>query len=92
MADKKDLYIRAQNGRLISKQGFYGLVTAIFESAESAANLLRVLNNQNISTPSWKRNGFKSRHDALKKIVKNIRSQFGGSKYILMNGYFNEIK
>ena len=89
---KKEIYITTPDGQEISKQGFRLIVSAMFESGESAANLLRVLNHQNVSPPSWKRNGFKSRQDALKKITKDIRSQFGGSKYILMNGYFNEIK
>lgn len=89
MADKKDLYIRAQNGRLISKQGFYGLVTAIFESWESAYNLLRVLNGLNVSMPNWV-GKFKSREDAIKKVTKDIRSQFGNSKWVLMDGYFKE--
>jgi hypothetical protein len=88
MANKKDLYIKAPNGQMISRLGFYGLVTAIFESAESAANLLRVLNHQNVSPPNWK-GKFKSREDSIKKITSEIRSQFGNSKWVLMDGYFN---
>lgn len=89
MASKKDLYIKAPSGEMISKLGFYGLVTAMFESSESATNLLRVLNHENISPPNWK-GKFKSGEDAIKNVTKSVREQFGKSKWVLMDGYFKE--
>lgn len=89
MASKKDLYIKTPDGKEISKQGFYLIVGAMFESAESAANLLRVLNHENVSPPNWK-GKFKSREDAIKNIIRLVREQFGKSKWVLMDGYFKE--